>query len=184
VETLCNGLVPGWNRTRNRPGNLEPLLTLAMSHRSDLFACSSIANIWQHKIRITITLLSAFSRFRLPSFPIATAMSDSKSIHSSLLEVMMSSENEHVIIWDMSDITLQIIFDAWWASMNVASKSPIAWNNSTDASSGRFYLFCVMEETGNPRIICIICHQVLRHPSEYGTSSMGKHLLAKAHISK
>jgi len=28
VETRCNGSVPGWNRTRNRPGNLDPLLTL------------------------------------------------------------------------------------------------------------------------------------------------------------
>jgi len=41
-----------------------------------------------------------------------------------------------------------------------------------------------MEETGCPGIICIICHPVLRHPSEHGTSSMGKHLLAKAHIAK
>jgi len=29
VGTRCNGSVPGWNRTRNRPGNLDPLLTLA-----------------------------------------------------------------------------------------------------------------------------------------------------------
>ena len=28
VETRCNSLVPGWNQTRNRPGNLDPLLTL------------------------------------------------------------------------------------------------------------------------------------------------------------
>ena len=28
VETRCNGPVPGWNRTRNRTGNLDPLLTL------------------------------------------------------------------------------------------------------------------------------------------------------------
>jgi len=32
--------------------------------------------------------------------------------------------------------------------------------------------------------MCIVCHQVLRHPSEHGTSSMGKHLLAKPHIAK
>jgi hypothetical protein len=31
---------------------------------------------------------------------------------------------------------------------------------------------------------CIICHPVLRPPSEHGTSSMGKHMLAKAHIAK
>jgi hypothetical protein len=29
-----------------------------------------------------------------------------------------------------------------------------------------------------------VCHQVLRHPSEHGISSIGKHLLAKAHIAK
>jgi len=33
-------------------------------------------------------------------------------------------------------------------------------------------------------MICIVCHQVLCHPSEHGTSSKGKHLLAKAHIAK
>jgi hypothetical protein len=41
-----------------------------------------------------------------------------------------------------------------------------------------------MEENSSPSIMCIVCHQVLRHPSEYGNSSMGKHLLAKAHIAK
>jgi len=41
-----------------------------------------------------------------------------------------------------------------------------------------------MAENSSPDIICIVCHQVLRHPSEHGTSSMGKHLLAKAHIAK
>jgi hypothetical protein len=101
-----------------------------------------------------------------------------------MLEVMMSSKNEHVLIRDLSDLTLQIIFDAWWASMNVDSKQPITWNNSRHAPSWRFYLHCGIEETRSPGIICIICHQVLRHPSEYGTSSMGKHLLAKAHIAK
>jgi hypothetical protein len=68
--------------------------------------------------------------------------------------------------------------------MNVGSKRPIAWNNSRHAPSGRFYLRCGIEETGSPDIICIVCHQVLRHPSEHGTSSMGKHLLAKANIAK
>jgi hypothetical protein len=41
-----------------------------------------------------------------------------------------------------------------------------------------------MEENGSRGIICIVCHQVLRHSSEHGTSSMGKHLLAIAHIAK
>jgi len=68
--------------------------------------------------------------------------------------------------------------------MNVGSKPSIAWKNSRHAPSWRFYLHCGIEETGSPGIICIVCHQVLRHPSEHGTSSMGKHLLAKAHFAK
>jgi hypothetical protein len=117
-------------------------------------------------------------------FEILTAMSDSKSLNTSLIEVMISSKNERVFIRDLSDLTLQIIFDAWWASMNEGSKRPIALNDSRHALSWRFYLHCGIEETGSPGIICIICDQVLRNPSERRTSSMGKHLLAKAHIAK
>jgi hypothetical protein len=97
---------------------------------------------------------------------------------------VISSKNERVFIHDLSDLTLKIIFDAWWASINVGSKGPIAWNNTRHVPSWRFYLHSGIEETGSPGIICIVCHQVLRHPSEHGTSSMGKHLLAKAHIAK
>jgi len=111
-------------------------------------------------------------------------MSDSKSLNTSLLENMISSKNEPVFICDLSDVTLQIISDAWWASMNVNSKRTIARNNSRHAASWRCYLHCGIEETGSPGIICIVFHQVLRHPSEPGTSSMGKQLLAKAHITK
>jgi len=111
-------------------------------------------------------------------------MSDSKFLNTSLLKIMISSQNEGILIRDLSDLTLQIVFDAWWASMNVGSQPPIAWNNSRDAPSWRFYLPCRIEETGSPGIRCIVCHQVLRHLSEHGTSTMGKHLLAKAHIAK
>jgi hypothetical protein len=110
-------------------------------------------------------------------------MSDTQSLNTLLLEVMISSKNERVFIRDLSDLTLQIIFDAWWASMNVGSKWPIAWKNSRHAPLWRFYWHCGIEEP-SPGMICIVCHQVLRHPSEHGTSSMGKHLLAKAHIAK
>jgi len=68
--------------------------------------------------------------------------------------------------------------------MNVGSKLPIAWNNSRHVPLWQFYLHCGIEETGSPGIICIICHQCLRHLSEHGTSSMGKHLLAKGHFAK
>jgi len=111
-------------------------------------------------------------------------MLDSKSLNTSLLEVMITSKNERVFIRDLSNLTLQILFDALWASMNVGFKGPIAWNNSRHAPLWRFHLHCGSEETGSPGIICIVCHQVVRHPPDYGTSSMGKHLLAKAHIAK
>jgi len=111
-------------------------------------------------------------------------MSDSQSINTSLLEVSISSKNEQVFIHDLSDHTLQIIFDAGWASMNVGLKCAIAWSESRHVPLWRFYLHCGIEVTGSSGIICIICHQVLHHPSEHGTSSRGKHLLAKAHIPK
>jgi len=106
-------------------------------------------------------------------------MSDSKSLNTSLVEVMISSKDERVFIRDLGDLTSQTIFDASWASMNVDSKRPISWKNARHAPSWRFYLHCGIEETSSPGIISIVCHQVLRHPSEHGTSSMGKHLLAK-----
>jgi hypothetical protein len=111
-------------------------------------------------------------------------MSDTKSLNTSLLDDMISSKNDRVFIHDLSDPTIQIVFGVWWASMNVGSKRLIAWNNSRHATSWRFYLHCGIEETRSPGIICIVCHPVLRHPSEHGTSSMGKHLLAKAQIAK
>jgi len=97
---------------------------------------------------------------------------------------MLSSKNKCVCLRDVSDLTLQMIFDAWWASMNVDSKQPIAWNNPRHAPLWRFYLHSGIWEIGSPGIICIVCHQVLRRPSEHWISSMGKHLLAKAHITK
>jgi hypothetical protein len=97
---------------------------------------------------------------------------------------MICSQNERVFIRDLSYVTVQIIFDVWWASMNQGSKRLIAWNNSRHVPLWRFYLHCGIEATSSPGIICIVCYQVLRHPLERGTSSMGKHLLAKAHIAK
>jgi len=68
--------------------------------------------------------------------------------------------------------------------MKVNSKRPIARNTSGHALLLRFHLHCGFEETGRPGIIYIVCHRVLRHPLEHGTSSMGIHLLAKAHIAQ
>jgi len=153
-----------------------------MSHRSDFFACSCRVNIQEPAVCCTVSLPSAVFRVGLPRFLNPTAMSDSKLLNNSLLEVMISSKNNCVFIHDLSDLASQIIFDAWWASMSVDSKRPIAWNNSRHAPSWRFFLHCRNEQTGSPGIICSIWHQVLRHPSHHRTSSMGKHLLAKAQI--
>ena len=38
--------------------------------------------------------------------------------------------------------------------------------------------------TSSTEIIYIICHQVLHHPSEHGTSWMGEYLLANVHLTK
>jgi hypothetical protein len=68
--------------------------------------------------------------------------------------------------------------------MNNGSKRHIARNYFRHAPSWRLYLNCGIEETGCPGIICIVRHRVLRHPLEHGTSSIGKHWLAKEHITK
>jgi hypothetical protein len=133
---------------------------------------------------VIVSFLSAVSWVRIPSFLIPVAMLDLKSSNTSLLEVMITSTNEPVFIGNLSDLTLKIIFDAEWDPMNVGSKRPIAWNHSRHAPWWLFYLHCGIATTGSPGIICIVCYPVLCHPSEHGSSSMGKHLLAKAHITK
>jgi len=97
---------------------------------------------------------------------------------------MISSKNESVFIRDLNDLTLQIIFDACWSSINLDSKLSIGSNDSRYDPSWRFYLHCRIGVTGSPGIICIVCHQALRHPSEHGTSPMGKLLLANVDIAK
>jgi hypothetical protein len=62
-------------------------------------------------------------------------MLDTQSLNTSLLKVMTSSKNEIVFIRDLSNLTLQMIFNAWWASMNVGLKPPITWNNSRHVPS-------------------------------------------------
>jgi len=89
-----------------------------------------------------------------------------------------------VFIQNLIKLTLQIIFDASWASMNIGSKCSLAWNSLKHPPSWWFYLHSRIEETSSPGIICILCPQVLRQPSDHGTSSMRKHLLAKAHITR
>jgi len=76
------------------------------------------------------------SQVELTSFQIPTAMSDTLSLNILLLEVMISSKIEHVVILNLCDLNLKIIFDAWWASMNVGLKNPFAWNIYRQAHCG------------------------------------------------
>jgi len=133
---------------------------------------------------LTISTYLTVTQVELPRVQYPTMIADTKSLNTSLPQVMISSKNQPVFIRDISDLTFRIMFDAWWAAMKVGSMRPIDWNNSRHAPSWRFYLHCGIEETGCPGIICIVSHQVLRHPSEHGTSSMCKQLLAIAHIAK
>jgi len=97
---------------------------------------------------------------------------------------MISFKNEFIFIRELSYLALQVLFHDWWASIDLSSKHPIAWNNSWYAPLWCFYLHCGIEKTSIPDTIFIICHQVLQHQSKHGTSSMGKQVLAKACIAK
>jgi len=84
----------------------------AMSHRSDFcLVCSSKVNIQEPPVCFTIPYLLTVSQVELHSIQTPTAMSDWKSLNTSQLEVMISSNNERVLIREMSDHGLQIIFD-------------------------------------------------------------------------
>jgi len=109
-------------------------------------------------------------------------MSKPKSIYNLLVEVSISLETECVFIHISSNHTFQIICAACWAFKDVGLKRSIALNISRYAPMWHFYLQGGIAKTGSPGIIFIVWHQVPRHISEHGTSSMGKHLLAKAHV--
>jgi len=157
----------------------------AMSHRYYFcVACSSRVNIWETALYIILTLHLTVSQIKLHSFQSQIAMSGSQSLNTSLLEVVMCSKNKHVCICELSDLGLQIISDTWWASINVGLKYSMAWNKTRHGPLWWFYLHCGIEENCSPGVRYIICHQVLRHPSEHGTSSMGNQLLENAQIAK
>jgi len=61
-------------------------------------------------------------------------MSDTEALDTSLLEVMISSKHGCVGIHDLSDLTLQHIFDDSGAVMCVALNRPNALNNSRHAT--------------------------------------------------
>ena len=94
-------------------------------YRSVFFTWSSRVNVEECAVCFAESLILPVFRVGLPSCPIPTAMLDSQSLNTSLLEVMISSRYKGVLIRDLSDLTLQIIFDALWDSMNVDSTQPI-----------------------------------------------------------
>jgi len=72
----------------------------AMSYRSDFFACSCRSNNLEVAGCFTVSSVTPVFRVGSTSVLILTAMSDSKSLNTSLLEVMISSKNERVfIVW-------------------------------------------------------------------------------------
>jgi hypothetical protein len=85
----------------------------ALPYRSDFLACGSTVNLIEHASFNTVMLLLAVFPVRLPSSLLLTAMLDSKSLNTSLLQVMIASKNKRVFIHHLRDLRLQIIFDAW-----------------------------------------------------------------------
>jgi len=156
----------------------------AMLYWSDLPTRRCRVNIYEPTDWFTSYLLSAVIQVGLHTYLLPTARLDSKSFNMSWFEHMIPSKIKRFFIRDLSDLPSQIIFHAWWASTNEGFNQPLAWNDSRHMPLGRFYLPCRIEETGRPGIIGILCQQVLRHPSDDGTSSMGIHLQAKADIEK
>ena len=84
-----------------------------MSYRTDYLTCSWRVNIWEPVVCITVSLLSGISWVRSPSVLNLTAMALPRFLNTPLLTVMNSSTNELVFIRDLSNLTLQIIFDTW-----------------------------------------------------------------------
>jgi len=74
---------------------------------------------------------------------------DSKSLHTLLVEILISSNHEHGWFHNLSDLTLHIIFDGWWHFMNVGAKHHVGWNISSHAPSWRFYWHCGIWDTSN-----------------------------------
>ena len=90
METCCNSLVTGWNRTRNRPVNLDPLLTLLprQSHRKTVCYHKSSGSILQRY----------FSSFNL--FPNEMMLNINMLGASMVLEIVSKCEASLVICKD------------------------------------------------------------------------------------
>jgi len=86
----------------------------AMSHRFQIcLTHSSTVNIKEPAFYFTIGSHCTVSWVKLRSFAISTPMSESKSLNTMLLQVIRTSKNECVMMCNLSDLTFQIISDAW-----------------------------------------------------------------------
>ena len=88
--------------------------------------CSSKVNAYKPALYFAVTLCLTATKVEFSSLNITTTMSDSQSLNTSLLVVMISSKNDGICIRDLNDLTLQIISEALWACRNAGSKRLIA----------------------------------------------------------
>jgi len=110
-----------------------------------LFLLVALQSIFKNPHSTLLLPILAVSWIGEPRCQIPTAMPDWKSLNTTLVGAMISSKNQHVFICDLSDLTLQIIFDASWASINACSKRGVPWNHSRHTPLWRFYLHCWIE---------------------------------------
>jgi len=109
-------------------------------------------------------------------------MSDSKSLNTSLLEVIISSKNEHVFMHDLSDHSFQIIVDIWGVSMTLGLKWPVVWNISRHVALWQICLHCRIDKTGSHGIISLVCHHDLHYPFTTWDLLNVETVTGKAHI--
>lgn len=102
----------------------------AISDRYDfVHARSSMVSSQEAALYLPITCVLIVPQIEMDSFKLCSALSDSHSLNALLLEVMTLPKYKHHYVHNFSDITLQILFDAWRASMNVVLKHPLGCNN-------------------------------------------------------
>lgn len=107
-----------------------------MSHRLYYsLACSSRAIIEEPASYYMVAKLVTITQLKLCSIQFPTAMSDSNSVNSFLLEVIMSSQNKSIFSHDSFNHTWQMILIASRTTLNAASKRHILWNDSSQAPS-------------------------------------------------
>jgi len=91
-------------------------LQISMQCRTSLtffHGYSSRVNNEETALYITITYLSIVSQVKFHRYQIPIAMLHEQSLNTLLIQVIIAFNNERVFVWDLSDHTLQIPFNAW-----------------------------------------------------------------------